>query len=56
MENIITQGRPRKTWEQVIQGDLRKLRLEKGLAQDRNAWRRAVKKPRPTHASMEKGR
>ena len=38
-------GRPRKTWEQVIHGNLRKLRLEKGLAQDRNAWRSAIKKP-----------
>ena len=38
-------GRPRKTWNQVIQGDMRKLGLVKGLAQDRNAWKRAVKKP-----------
>ena len=49
-------GRHRNTWEQVIQGDLRELRLEKGLAQDRNAWRRAIKKHPSNPCRMEKGR
>ena len=47
-------GRPCKTWTQLIRNDLRHLRLESGLAQDREAWRRAIKKtPSKTHASME---
>ena len=39
-------GRPNKTWHQVILGDMRELRIEKDLAQDCSAWRRAIKKPR----------
>ena len=49
-------GRPNKTWHQVILGDMRELRIEKDLAQDCSAWRRAIKKLHPTHASMEKQR
>ena len=48
-------GRPRKTWGQVDKKDMYKLRLEKDVAQDHNAWRRAIKKTCPTHASMERG-
>ena len=36
-----------------------KQRLEKGFARDRNAWekiRQEKESPRPTNASMEKGR
>ena len=38
-------GRPNKTSHQVILGDMRELRIEKDLAQDCSAWRRAIKKP-----------
>ena len=47
-------GRPNKTWHEVILGDMHELRIEKDLAQDHSAWRRAIKKPHPTHANMEK--
>ena len=47
------QGRPRKTWSQLISNDLRRMKLNPKLAQDRRLWRRAIMKPRPTHASME---
>ena len=47
-------GRPRKTWHQVVKNDLDQLGLKPCLAQDREAWKEAIKiKPRPTHASME---
>ena len=35
-------GRPRKTWAQLIKDDLRQLNLDPGLAQDREAWKRAT--------------
>ena len=36
-------GRPRKTWHQLVRSDLNQLNLEPGLAQDREAWKRATK-------------
>ena len=47
------QGRPRKTWSQLISNDLRKMKINPELAQDRRLWRRAIMRPRPTHASMK---
>ena len=46
------QGRPRKTWSQLISNDLRRMKLNPELAQDR-FLRRAIMRPRSTHASME---
>ena len=37
-------GRPCKTWTQLIKDDLRKLRLEPGLTQNRVVWKGAIKK------------
>ena len=47
------QGRPRKRWSQLISYDLRRMKLNPNLAQDRRLGRRAIMRPRPTHASME---
>ena len=47
------QGRPRKKWSQLISNDLRRMKLNPKLAQDRRLWRRAIMRPRPTHAGME---
>ena len=47
------QGRPKKTWFQLISNDLRKMKLNPKLAPDRRLWRRTIMRPRSTHASME---
>ena len=47
------QSRPRKTWSQLIRNDLRRLKLNPKLAQNRRLWRRAIMRPRPAYASME---
>ena len=49
------QGRPKKTWSQLVSNDLRKMKLKSELAQDRRMWKRAIMKPRLTQASMETG-
>ena len=36
-------GRPRKTWQELVRTDLNQLNLQPGLAQDREAWKRATK-------------
>ena len=42
------QGRPRKTWSQLISNDLRKMKLNPKLAQNCRLWRRAIMRPHPT--------
>ena len=32
-------GRPRKRWRDVLEDDLKKDRLDRGLAKDRDRWR-----------------
>ena len=32
-------GRPRKRWRDVLEDDLKKRRLDRGLAKDRDIWR-----------------
>ena len=43
-------GRPKKTWEETIRGDLKKWHLTEVDPQDRDAWRLCVQRanPRPT--------
>jgi len=41
-------GRPKKRWHDVIKDDLKALGVDRTLAQDRGAWRAAVKKADPT--------
>ena len=36
-------GRPCKTWAQLVSKDMRELRIRPGLAQDREAWKRATR-------------
>ena len=43
VEGNRTRGRPCKTWGQLIDNDLRKLRLDPGLAYDREAWKRDIR-------------
>ena len=42
-----------KTWTQLINDDLRKLRLQSGLTQNRLAWIKVIKETHSTNASME---
>ena len=37
-------GRPRKTWTQVVENDLKSLHLCKSLTQDRDGWSDAINK------------
>ena len=37
-------GRPKKTWEQVVQDDLKEWGLDRGMVQDRVRWRGALKR------------
>ena len=37
-------GRPRKSWKECVQGDLKTLGLSEEAAQDRDAWRLAVRR------------
>ena len=46
-------SRPKKSWPQLVSNDLRKMKVYSELAQDRRLWKRAIMRPRPTHASME---
>ena len=48
IEGTTGRGRPRKTWDQVVQSDLQRLHLKKEFAQDRDGWRDAIKKT-PSH-------
>ena len=45
VESKKKKGRPRN--------DFRKMKLEPELDQEHEAWRRAILRPGPTHASME---
>ena len=47
------QGRPKKTWGQVIASDLHELGVTWSLAQDRLNWRKTIVMNSLTHASME---
>ena len=35
-------GRPRKRWRDVVEDDLKKGRLDRGLAKDRDRWRAQI--------------
>ena len=35
-------GRPRKRWRNVLEDDLKKGRLDRGLAKDRDRWRAQI--------------
>ena len=48
-----SQGRPKKTWGQVIEADLRSLHLNRAMAQDRNGWKSKIAMNSLTHASVE---
>ena len=42
MEGVRPSGRPRKTWEDTVMEDMRKLGLFGEDAQDRVKWRKAI--------------
>jgi len=56
VEGVRGRGRPKKSWRECVNADMRSLGLAAGLAQDRIAWSSAIVGNRPTHASMESGR
>jgi hypothetical protein len=45
-------GRPRKTWNECVKGDLKRLRLDVKDVEDRDGWRSLVR-DRLTHASVD---
>ena len=50
----VGRGRSRKTWEEVIKGDLEAYGLDRKDAKNRDLWRSSIVWNRPTRASMEK--
>ena len=52
-------SRPRKTWRDVVEDDLKNGRLDRSLAKDRDRWRAQIigktSDLRPTCASTKKG-
>ena len=42
VEGLRGRGRGRKTWNECVMEDMRRLRLKREVAQDRAAWRRAI--------------
>ena len=47
-------GRGRKTWNEVVEEDMRKRGLRREMAMDREYWRSHIVGNRPTRACMEK--
>ena len=49
-------GRPRERWRDVLEDDLKKGRLDRGLAKDRDRWRAQIwgKTEHPIRAGTEK--
>ena len=43
VEGNASRGRPRKTWQEVVNRDIRDLGVNKDLAQDCIAWKSAIK-------------
>ena len=43
VEGAVTRGRPKKTWDEVIQRDLRYMNLNRETARDRAVWRAAIR-------------
>ena len=52
VEGSVGRGRPKKTWDEVVQADLRAKGLSREVAHDRAACRAANRGTRQTHASM----
>ena len=46
-------GRPRKTWEQVVEADMKEKNLSRTNAQDRVTWRRKIATNSLTHACVD---
>ena len=40
-------GRPRKTWRQGVEEDLRRLNIREDMVDDRQQWRRLISRPTP---------
>ena len=38
-------GRPKKTWIQIVEEDMRKLNITKYMAEDRKQWRQLISRP-----------
>ena len=48
-------GRPRKMWRDILEDDLKKGRLGRGIAKDGASWRAQIMRNTPICASTEKG-
>ena len=43
VDGLTSGGRPKLRWKDVVNADLRKKRLNIGLASDRSKWRNAIR-------------
>ena len=50
----VGKGRGRKTWNEVVENDMKKRGLRREMAMDREYWRSHIVGNRPTRACMEK--
>ncbi len=42
VEGSRVRGRPRKTWAEVVRGDLKTKAIHRDLAQDKMTWKKAI--------------
>ena len=47
MEGRRPVGRPKKTWNKVVEEDMRKLNITEDMAEDRKRWRQLMSHPTP---------
>jgi len=43
VEGVRPRGRPKRTWKEVVEGDMKSLKLSKEDALVRSKWRRLIK-------------
>ena len=47
VEGRRTLGRPKKTWNKVVEENMRKLNITEDMAEDRKQWRQLISHPTP---------
>ena len=53
MDGSAGRGRPRKSWLECVNDDMKKFGLKKEMAHDRTVWRLAIPRERLNCASLE---
>ena len=54
MDGCVGRGRPKKTWLECVNADMKMMGIRRESAQDRSAWRSAVHGKRPNCGNTEK--